>query len=70
MKEFFMNKFFNLCIGIVIFIISISTLYSFNEKQFMSTQKNKDAVVTLLEEVWSKGNFQIVDQLIIFLMGK
>jgi steroid delta-isomerase-like uncharacterized protein len=30
----------------------------------MSPSKNKDAVVRLIEEVWNKGNFQIVDQLI------
>lgn len=67
-----MNKIFNLricillllSIGIGTFLISISTLYFFNQKQFMSTQKNKEAVVTLIEEVWSKGNLQIVDQLI------
>jgi steroid delta-isomerase-like uncharacterized protein len=30
----------------------------------MSPQKNKEAVVRLIEEVWNKGNFQIVDELI------
>lgn len=30
----------------------------------MMTQKNKEAVVKLIDEVWSKGNLQIVDQLI------
>lgn len=30
----------------------------------MPSQQNKEAVVRLIEEVWNKGNFQIVDQLI------
>ena len=30
----------------------------------MCNQENKEAVVRLIEEVWSKGNLQIVDQLI------
>lgn len=67
-----MNKFFklkisiliSLSIGIAALLIPISIIYFFNEKQFMSTQKNKEAIVTLIEEVWSKGNLQIVDQLI------
>jgi len=65
-----MNKFFNikisnlllLCMVMTAFLISV--IYFFNEKQHMSIQKNKKAVVTLIEEVWSKGNLQIVDQLI------
>lgn len=34
------------------------------ENQFMNTQKNKEAVIKLLDEVWSKGSLEIVDQLI------
>ena len=30
----------------------------------MSAQEKKQAVVLLLDEVWSKGNLQIADQLI------
>lgn len=30
----------------------------------MFTDKNKEAVLKLIEEVWSKGNLQIIDQLI------
>lgn len=30
----------------------------------MSSQKNKEAVVKLIEGVWNKGNLQIVDELI------
>ncbi|MBX3710057.1 MAG: ester cyclase [Gammaproteobacteria bacterium] len=30
----------------------------------MMAEKNKNAVVKLIDEVWSKGNLQIVDQLI------
>lgn len=43
---------------------SALTIYLTNKSQFMSTQKNKEAVVRLIEEVWSKGNLQTVDQLI------
>src|SRR3990167_1509405 len=70
MKVCFMNKFFNIKISnlllpnIVMAAFLISIIYFFNEKQHMSIQKNKKMVVTLIEEVWSKGNLQIVDQLI------
>jgi len=30
----------------------------------MSPQKNKEAIVRLIEEVWNNGNFQIADQFI------
>lgn len=55
-----MNKIFLIVLGILISLALTSKTYSSS----MTTQKNEAAVVTLLDEVWSKGNLQIVDQLI------
>lgn len=35
-----------------------------NKEKFVTLQKNKNAIVKLIEEVWSKGNLEIVDQLV------
>jgi len=58
------RKCYLLSVGMIVSFILMSPVYSFNETQNMSTQKNKEAVITLLDEVWSKDNLQIVDQLI------
>ena len=53
---------FNLVISGI--LISVLVIYLFNKEQVMSTQRNKAAVVRLLDEVWTKGNLQVADQLI------
>ena len=53
---------FNLVISGI--LISVLVIYLFNNDQVMSTHKNKEAVVRLLDEVWAKGNLQVVDQFI------
>lgn len=55
-----MNKI--LLVGTVLgFLLLIYFLYM---GQVVSTCRNKEAVVKLIDEVWSKGNLQVVDQLI------
>lgn len=61
-----MYKFFSylLLIMVISLISSILTSYFFEKNRLMTTQKNKVAVVKLIDEVWSKGNLQVADQLI------
>lgn len=58
-----MKRFFNFVVMILILVFSLSS-YSLNNSDCTCNQKNKEAVINLIDEVWSKGNFQIVDRLI------
>lgn len=48
---------------IAVLSFSLSS-YSFNKSDCTCNQKNKEAVIKLIDEVWNKKNFSIVDQLI------
>lgn len=65
-KSFHSNKIILTLLSVIVFCLLISTLalYFHNRSQSMSAQEKKQAIVRLLDEVWSKGNFQMVDQLI------
>jgi predicted ester cyclase len=56
----------SLLLGLVIgSVVSLIVAIIFlNMSHCSSTQKNKEAVIRLIEQVWSKGNLEIVDQLI------
>lgn len=64
MNKFNLRILILLIVGLTASFILMTKVYSFNERQNMSIQKNKEAIVTLIDEVWSKGNLQVVDQLI------
>ena len=67
-----MNKFAGVKIGsfmlfsIVISCIfsSVLTFYFIKKDALLSKQRNKEVVVRLVEEVWSKGNLAMVDELV------
>lgn len=45
-------------------LASLLTIYFSKKSQSTCIQKNKESVIRLIEEVWNKGNFEIVDQLV------
>lgn len=51
-------------IVIISFIVFVFVIFFINRNQCGVVQKNKEAVIKLINEVWSKGNLKVVDQLI------
>lgn len=59
-----MKKSFNF-IAVILVLLGFSLpTYSLTNNNCTCNQKNAEAVIKLIDEVWNKGNFQIVDQLI------
>lgn len=58
-----MKKIFNFIAMISAFLFSLSS-YSLNKSNCTCNENNKKSLITLIDEVWSKGNYKVVDQLI------
>lgn len=65
MTKFFNRKFFSLLIIVIVSsLIGFESATYFCKRQDNVSEKNKEAVIKLIEEVWSKNNLEIVDKLI------
>lgn len=66
MSTFFKNRTIILLFGVMVvaLLAIVLAIYFLNKERIISTQKNKEVVVKLIDEVWSKNNLKIVDQLI------